>query len=52
MYTNHSSPDGLAFDLRSFFGIELNYPVSVRQAAPPVVLLLESQTSRKPRASE
>jgi hypothetical protein len=39
MYTNHSSPDGLAFGLRSFLGIELRYPVSVWQAAPPVRVL-------------
>jgi len=35
MYTNHFSPDGLAFGLRSFFAIQIKYRVSVLQAAQP-----------------
>jgi hypothetical protein len=33
MYTNHLSPDGLAFGLPSFFGIQIKYRVPVLQAA-------------------
>src|SRR5262245_49505674 len=36
MYTNHLSPDGRASGLRAVLGIEIEYPVSVPQAAPLV----------------
>jgi quercetin dioxygenase-like cupin family protein len=35
MYTNQFSAVDLAFGLRSFFGIQLKYPESDLQAAPP-----------------
>jgi hypothetical protein len=36
MHSNHPPPDGLVFYFRAVFGIEVKYPVSLRQASPTV----------------